>query len=39
MSTLKDPKSWNSAMINFNLNQSGKVKELVFADQAFTRAD
>jgi len=37
--TLKDPKSWDSAMINFNLNQSGKVKELVFADQAFTRAD
>jgi CubicO group peptidase (beta-lactamase class C family) len=35
--TMKDPKNWSSAPISFNLDQSGKVKELVFADQPFTK--
>jgi CubicO group peptidase (beta-lactamase class C family) len=35
--TKKDPKNWSSYLVNFNIDQEGKVKELVFADQQFKR--
>lgn len=37
--TKKDPKNWSAAMVNFNINQEGKVKELIYADQSFRKKE